>query len=102
MSLVAHITLTLPTQNTDGSTLALSDIESIHIYVDQASPPTNLQQVVSGPFSNANQSFDVDITSLGCETLNFAASVVNTQGVESAVSSLVTKTYQKPIAIRFI
>jgi hypothetical protein len=81
----ATLSWTVPTQNTDGSALSVSDISGFHIYY--GTDASNLSQSVT---VNGTGTLTRVIDSLTPATWFFSISVIDVAGVESARSSVVS------------
>ena len=83
------LTLTLPTTRTDGTALALTEIQSATILRDPGSGPTTLQ-VMPGPFSGATATFADVSPATGTDVYSFF--VTDTAGTVGLTSLPVTVT----------
>jgi hypothetical protein len=96
MANTATITFPFPTQNTDGSALALSAITSFDVYAGTNKAVLSKLQTVAGPFSTPTESVTVDATALGFGTIYFAVDVSDAAGT-SAFSPIGSKTFAAPV-----
>jgi hypothetical protein len=77
------LTLTLPTTRTDGTALALTEIQSATILRDPGTGPATLQ-VMPGPFSGATATFADVSPATGTDVYSFfVTDTAGTQGVTS-------------------
>lgn len=80
------LVIVLPSNRTDGSALALSDIASFTINKAADSAPAAVLATVSGPFTDASQSFTDSAPDAG-QTDNYSVTVTDIEGNVSAAGT---------------
>lgn len=80
------VTIVLPSNRTDGSALALTDIASYTVAKAVGSAASTVLQTVNGPFSDVSQSFSDTAPDPG-QTDNYAVTVTDVEGNVSAAGA---------------